>query len=478
MEKEGQVVWVVVSLVVATALMLPLLHRLRLSSRRGLRLPPGSMGLFFFGESLSLKCQRMNFYTSREKRYGKVFKTHLFGHPSIVITSPDAAQFVLLEQPARFKQRGLPIIEKLVGDLFFGYQTQRKHARLRKFMHGPLLPETLENSISDIEALATSMLHSWELKTINILEEAKHYALKVAMEYVVGAAPHYEKEELTKACEHLIRGVSSIPVNIPGTHYHKALKDSKKKACALLENIVSWRQLEKRPHGDILGILMDTQDEDGCKLTPNEIHDNVLTLLYLGHDTAAAALTWAVKYLTDNPKLLEDVTAEHETIRQKKTSQDETLMWSDIKDQMPLSIRVIKETLRIANIVEFCYREVVEDVEYKGYLFPKGWRILVAHSAVHSNSEYYTNPGEFNSSRFKIAPKPYTYTPFGNGAHVCLGRELANLELLIFLHHFTLNYRWESIGDTDGSEYAPIHVPKGGFPIAVRRRSMTDGKGS
>jgi hypothetical protein len=41
----------------------------------------------------------------------------------------------------------------------------------------------------------------------------------------------------------------------------------------------------------------------------------------------------------------------------------------------------------------------------------------------------------------QVAPKPFTYTPFGNNAHVCLGRELAQLEMFIFLHHFTTKYR-------------------------------------
>lgn len=41
----------------------------------------------------------------------------------------------------------------------------------------------------------------------------------------------------------------------------------------------------------------------------------------------------------------------------------------------------------------------------------------------------------------QVSPKPFTFTPFGNGVHVCLGRELAQLEMFIFLHHFTTNYR-------------------------------------
>ncbi|MCO5609303.1 hypothetical protein L7F22_063529 [Adiantum nelumboides] len=348
---------------------------------RGMRLPHGSMGLPMLGESLTLKSQRQKFWTSRQHMYGDVFKTHLFGYPSIVVAGPEAARFVMVDQASSFRQRGLPMIEKLLGFSFFGYQHEKVHGNFRKILHGPLLPESLERSISIVEAIAIDILKEWDGKTVNTLEEAK----KVAMEFVIGAAPQLEKEELTRACEHLIRGVSSLPINVPGTNYYKTLK------------------------------------------------------------------------------------AEHEMISGKK-SYDENIKWYDIKEQMQLTLRVVKETLRIANVVEFSYREALEEVPYKGIVFPKGWRVIVAHAAYHMNSKYFPRPQEFDSSRFRVHPKLFTFTPFGSGSHACMGRELVHLQLLVFIHHLVLKYSWEQHGDEDGSEFTPVHVPKGGFPVHVKRR--------
>ncbi|KAI5071163.1 hypothetical protein GOP47_0013414 [Adiantum capillus-veneris] len=445
---------------------------------RGMRLPRGSMGLPMLGESLTLKTQRHKFWTSRQQMYGDVFKTHLFGYPSIVVAGPESARFVMVDQASSFRQRGLPTIEKLLGRSFFGYQHEKVHANFRKILHGPLLPESLERSIPIVEAIAIDILKHWDGKTVNTLEEAKKYVFKVAMEFVIGAAPQHEKEELTRACEHLIRGVSSLPINVPGTNYYKALKESRKKACALLDKIMSFRSLQdgnmgsvlnNNGGGDILGLMMTLEDENGCKLKVEEIYDNVLTFLYAAYDPSAAALCWMIKILTEHSDLLAEVRAEHEMISGKK-SYDENIKWYDIKEQMQLTIRVIKETLRIANVVEFSYREALEEVPYKGMVFPKGWRVIVAHAAYQMNSKYFPRPEEFDSSRFRVQPKLFTFTPFGSGPHACMGRELLHLQLLVFIHHLVLKYSWEQHGNEEGSEFTPVHVPKGGFPIHVKRR--------
>ncbi|XP_024520594.1 abscisic acid 8'-hydroxylase 1-like [Selaginella moellendorffii] len=398
MDRESEVVWAVVSLVVATAIVLPLLYRLRLPFK-GLKVPPGSLGVPFVGENISLKVHQHDFYVYRMQRYGRVFKTHLFGHPSIVITTPEAAKFVLVDQAACFRQRGLPIVEKLLGESFFGYQNHKLHHRLRKLMHRPLLPETLPSSIPLIEELALMVMRTWEGRSINALDEAKQL---VANQHTRNKLPQGSKGTENE------RRTEQPQV---------CIQDSRKKACALIDKIISWRRLERRPPSDILGILMDVEDEDGTKLSSKDIHDNILTLLFAGHDTVAAALTWMLKNLMDHPKLLEDVT-------------------------------VVKETLRVANLTDFSYREIVEDVEYgglteyypstnitftrfclsfPGFIFPKGWRLLVAHWVFHLSPEYHPNPEEFDTSR-------------------C-----------------------EHCGAPDGSDFAPIHIPKAGLPINVRR---------
>lgn len=134
---------------------------------------------------------------------------------------------------------------------------------------------------------------------------------------------------------------------------------------------------------------------------------------------------------------------------------------------MPLTTRVIQETLRAASVLSFTFREAVQDVEFEGYLIPKGWKVLPLFRRIHHSSNFFPEPEKFEPSRFEVAPKPYTFMPFGSGSHSCPGSELAKLEMLVLLHHLTTSFRWKVVGGEEGIQYGPFPVPKKGLPIRV-----------
>jgi len=57
----------------------------------------------------------------------------------------------------------------------------------------------------------------------------------------------------------------------------------------------------------LLGHFMESKDEKGEQLSDNQISDNIIGVLFAAQDTTASVLTWIVKYLHDDPKLLEAV---------------------------------------------------------------------------------------------------------------------------------------------------------------------------
>ncbi|KAF4354091.1 hypothetical protein F8388_002491 [Cannabis sativa] len=134
--------------------------------------------------------------------------------------------------------------------------------------------------------------------------------------------------------------------------------------------------------------------------------------------------------------------------------------------------QVVLESLRIASIISFTFREAVADVEYKGYLIPKGWKVMPLFRNIHHNPEFFDQPQKFDPSRFEVSPKPNTFMPFGTGTHACPGNELAKLEILIMLHHLVNNFRWEIVGSESGVQYGPFPVPHKGLPVRVWRESL------
>ncbi|KAG4403613.1 hypothetical protein GLYMA_01G153300v4 [Glycine max] len=179
--------------------------------------------------------------------------------------------------------------------------------------------------------------------------------------------------------------------------------------------------------------------------------------------------SWEGRLITT---FLEMKTEEQECILKSKeeSGEDKGLNWEDAK-KMPITSRVIQETLRVASILSFTFREAVEDVEYQGYLIPKGWKVLPLFRNIHHSPDNFKEPEKFDPSRFEAAPKPNTFMPFGSGIHMCPGNELAKLEILVLLHHLTTKYRWSVVGAKNGIQYGPFALPQNGLPITLFPKS-------
>lgn len=94
-----------------------------------------------------------------------------------------------------------------------------------------------------------------------------------------------------------------MPINLPGTLFHKAMK-ARKELAEILNKILSTRRETKREYDDLLGSFMG--EKEG--LTDKQIADNVIGLIFAARDTTASVLTWIVKYLGENPSILQAVT--------------------------------------------------------------------------------------------------------------------------------------------------------------------------
>ncbi|KAI3439716.1 uncharacterized protein J3R85_004567 [Psidium guajava] len=432
--------------------------------QRKTKLPPGSMGWPYIGETLQLYSQDPNvFFATKQKSYGEIFKTHILGCPCVMLAGPEAAKFVLVSQAHLFRPTYPKSKERLLGPSALFFHQGKYHTQLRKLVQASLSPEVVRNMVADIEAVTVSALDSWVGgHVINTFHEMKKLSFEVGTLAIFGHLENHYREKLKNNYHMVDRGYNSFPTIIPGTPYRRALI-ARRNLSKIISEIIAERKEKRMPGKNLLGHLLDSKDENGETLTDEQIGDNIIGVLFAAQDTTASVMTWILKYLLDNPKLLESVKAEQNAIRRSNDEGFQPLSWSQTR-RMPISNRVVLEALRMASIISFTFREAVADVEYKGYLIPKGWKVMPLFRNMHHNPEFFSDPEKFEPSRFEAAPKPYTFMPFGSGVHACPGNELAKLELLTLIHHVVTEFRWEIVGSENGVQYSPFPVPLHGLP--------------
>ncbi|XP_077213101.1 abscisic acid 8'-hydroxylase 4-like [Tasmannia lanceolata] len=435
------------------------------------KLPPGSLGWPYIGETLELYSQNPNvLFATKQKRYGEIFKTHILGCPSVMLASPEAAKFVLVTQAHLFKPTYPKSKEQMIGPSALFFHQGDYHFRLRKLVQSSLSPDTIRNLVPDIEAAVISTLESWDGgRVLNTFHELKKLSFDVGILSIFGRLDDRYKEELKQNYIIVDKGYNSFPTNLPGTTYNKAIL-ARKRLSKILSEIVCERRETSTVEKDLLDCLMNSKGEKGDLLTDDQIADNIIGVLFAAQDTTASVLTWIIKYLHDDPKLLEAVKAEQSAIYESNEGGKRPLAWAQTRN-MPITYKVVLESLRMASIISFTFREAVADVEYKGYLIPKGWKVLPLFRNIHHNPEFFPDPHKFDPSRFEVAPKPNTFMPFGNGVHACPGNELAKLEMLIMVHHLVTKFRWIVVGTQSGIQYGPFPVPQHGLPARFWKES-------
>lgn len=188
---------------------------------------------------------------------------------------------------------------------------------------------------------------------------------------------------------------------------------------------------------DILSMLMASRTEDGEALSEQELRDELMALLFAGHETTATAMAWAMYWIHQLPEVKEKLLAELAEL-----GPDANPM---AIAQLPYLSAVCKETLRRSPVAMFTFPRTTEvPVDLMGYSFSKGTTFLGCIFLTHQREDLYPNPKVFRPERFLERKfSPYEFIPFGAGARRCVGEALAQYEMKLAVATMMANYQFE-----------------------------------
>jgi cytochrome P450 len=116
---------------------------------------------------------------------------------------------------------------------------------------------------------------------------------------------------------------------------------------------------------------------------------------------------------------------------------------------------------------------MLEDIEVDGHCLPADTVIVVDAYSLHNDPALHQDPGVFRPERFADGgPPPYSYLPFGGGAHRCVGAALASLELETFMAAVCERFDLQAVGPPDRAvRRGPTLVPAKGATVRALARA-------
>ncbi|ERN13703.1 cytochrome P450 716B1 [Amborella trichopoda] len=448
--------------------------------QKGPKLAPGTMGWPIIGETLQFiggSEGPESFIKEKIQKCGiHVFKTHLLGSPVAVFCGATGNKFLFSNENRVLVNAWPASVGRIFGNSLIT-TTGDEAKRVRKLLMAFLSPEALHKFVSRMDSVAREHLKTrWNGKPeVKAYDMIKAYTFALACSLFASIEREDHSAELSVLFTVLVKGLMRLDLKIPGTRYYKAktatqaLKRELRKEMEVRKEAL--REGRASPKQDLLSYLLTTADDQGGYMSDAEVVDNILLLLFAGHDTSSSTLLIVLKHLAEKPYFYNEILTEQREISQSK-DKEELLNWKDIQ-KMKYTWNVVCEELRVSPSVAGGYRQSLTDFTFAGFHIPKGWRLHWNTHTTHKVAEYFPDPEKFDPSRFEgKGPPPYTFAPFGGGPRMCPGLEFARVEILVFLHNLVKNYEWRLVFPDEKIKIDPMPVAEKGLPIRLNRHQQ------
>ncbi|MFN8502575.1 cytochrome P450 [Kouleothrix sp.] len=438
-----------------------------ISMSRTRPLPPGRRGFPVLGETGDWARDPLKFARDRHARYGPVWRTHLMGRPTAVLLGPEANRFILGTHMHLFSSRQgwSKTITSLIGDglsLLDGATHRRHRAMIMPALHGAVL----QGYAAEMQAQVAGHAQQWlALGELRLFDGFKRLSFDIATRLMLGPQLQDEAAECFKLFRTFTRGLFAPPAwRLPWLPYGRAW-DAGQRLRPILARIVAEHR--RAPADTILGTLVAARDEAGEGFSDAELMDELLVLLWAGHDTITSLLTWVVYELARHPAV--DAEARAEQLALGGAALDAAAL-----KRMPALDRVLREAERLHPPAPGGFRAVVEEFEYGGFHIPAGWNVMYSSVFTHHMPELWHDPECFDPARF-AAPRnegrqPFCMVGFGGGPRVCVGLAFAQMQMRIVMAYLLRNVRFELLpGQRFDPVAVPTRMPRDGLRVRVQR---------
>ena len=234
--------------------------------------------------------------------------------------------------------------------------------------------------------------------------------------------------------------------------------------------LIERRRAEGGSPTDLLGRLLAARHPDtGEPMSNDLVISNLLTLLEAGHETTAKALTWMLYLLARAPQWQERIFQEVRAVAGEGPIEAAHL------GQMPVTLRVIKEGLRLYPPAPIMARETQQTMRIREVEVPAASQIVIPIFAIHRHRAVWDDPDRFDPDRFlpEVEAGRYRmhFMPFGGGPRVCIGQAFAMMEAQVLLATFVraAKFTWDGVHEPEPVSRVTLR-PKGGMPLGLALR--------
>ena len=390
----------------------------------------------------------------KQAELGDVSFIRMGPQPVFFINHPDLIRDMFVVNAHKFiKGRALQRSKVLLGN---GLLTNEgpDHLRQRRMIQPAFHRARIAEYSRSMVAYADKMADSWRDGDVrDIDQEMMHLTLQIVGKTLFNAEVADDADRVGRAMTTLVELFNFLL--LPFSEWLEKLpfpqsirfKRARKTLDEIVYGIIDERRRSGEDKGDLLSMLLLAQDEDdGKRMTDEQVRDEALTLFLAGHETTANALTWTWYLLSQNPDSEAKFHAEIDAVLAGRVP-----TMDDIPN-LKYTEAVLAESMRLYPPAWAIGRNVVEAHEFNGFEATPGTLVLSSPFVMHRDARFWDEPLAFMPERWekqsvKEAGQKNIYFPFGGGVRRCIGESFAWAEGILLLATIARKWRLSLVPD-------------------------------
>lgn len=405
-----------------------------------------------FLDTKSLVKNPVGVFEKYRKKHGNTFEFRFGGLRKTIVTSdPEFLKYVLKDNNNNYHKSHIQVkrfveyqgvgLTNSHGDY---WHRQRRllsmgfsRSRLTEIL--PIQLKVLSDFMIDFDEKAAQ-------GSLDIHEQMVNFTLRSVGKSLFGS--QMKEEELEKFAEAIAEIQSFVvkkvvqPYLIPWyiiSGQNRKYQNMRLEADQIVRNYVDKRRKEPGKESDILDLILKKPYKDtGELMTDETVMVEILQLLVAGNETSTTAAAWTFYALAKHPEHISKIRAEVLDI-----FGDDEIEYSQIA-KLEYTLCVLDEAMRVYPPFWMIDREALKDDEFNGMKIPAGTTVIPYIYGVHHNPDVWDNPEVFDPLRFqkrkKIDVHQFTHIPFGGGPRVCIGQNMAKMQILLVVASIIRKY--------------------------------------
>lgn len=419
------------------------------------------------------------------ERYGDVARVSSFPAPTYLVSHPEGVQHVLRDNAANYRKGTFfRSIARLQGQGLLtsegeDWQAQRRVAQPafrqsdQAAAYGAVMTEEAWDVADRWRHIARSQ------RPVNIAAWMHRLSFRIAGRALLGIEPAAlddlgrQLQGLGRQLKPILASGAATPWAVPAwfsprrRRFRNAIDDYH----AIAERLINQRRAAGRGscgrEMNLLDLLLAAAAAGG--VSDRQLHDQVITFIGAGVETAAQALSWVWYLLACHAAVADRVHAELDAVLGNALPEPADL------PRLAYTRLVLDEAVRLYPPAAVIPRQANAADNISGIKIGKNARVLVSPYVTHRHEAFWADPAAFRPERFapqrEVARHRFAYLPFGAGPRACIGQHFALMEMHLALATLAQRYTLHLVpGCAVVAEMTTTLGPRGGLWMTVHER--------